>query len=84
MSEQRVVNQTEHHDGKGPRAFPISADEFFDRGMTLRDYFAAAALTGIIQCAYRNEDNNLILPDQVDAAEHAYLQADAMLAARKK
>jgi hypothetical protein len=48
-------------------------------GMTLRDYFAAAALQGI--CA------NLHCTPQVtfkEVSQRAYAQADAMLAARKE
>jgi len=48
-------------------------------GMTLRDYFAAAALQGI--CA------NLHCTPQItfrEVSQRAYAQADAMLAARKE
>lgn len=44
-------------------------------GMALRDFFAAKALTGIAQVWEHWTDK--------DRAEHAYAQADAMLAARK-
>jgi len=45
--------------------------------ITLRDYFAAAALTGLL--AYYREDT-----DAHDCAAEAYRQADAMLAEREK
>jgi hypothetical protein len=54
-----------------PDAFPTS----FGRGMTLRDHFAAAALTGLM--ANGTED------EMAERAKWAYQQADAMLAARE-
>ncbi len=61
----------------GGPAFPINANESADRciytGMTLRDYFAAKALT-------------LVWPDGDDdehVAQRAYEVADEMLKARK-
>jgi hypothetical protein len=58
-------------------AFPVPHDWRRDSGMTLRDYFAAKAMEGLIQS-----------PDQVSEpfigiAQSAYLMADAMLKARK-
>jgi len=72
MSEQPI------NDG-GP-AFPRSATDHChsQEGMTLRDYFAAAALQPLVTSA--------IELDHVkwDAtAQHAYLCADAMLKARE-
>ena len=49
-----------------------------DKGMTLRDYFAAQALRGILQCTgYATKKA------RKDAVELAYDVADEMLAARK-
>jgi len=45
-------------------------------GMNLRDYFAAAALTGICSSG--------TLPSDVKASQWAYEYADAMLAARER
>ena len=63
------------NDTSGP-AFPTNANESLDRciytGMTLRDYFAAQALTGLITGAVFDER----------IARLAYQMADAMLAAR--
>ena len=62
----------------GGQAFPraVQFDDAFinGHGMTLRDYFAAAALQG-----------NLIEPtaDNDDIAKYAYSLADAMLKARE-
>jgi hypothetical protein len=48
-------------------------------GMSLRDWFAAAALQGCLA----HECNNLKHPQPIeDYAKHAYRIADAMLAAR--
>lgn len=55
-----------HRDGN-------DADHF---GMTLRDYFAAAALQGSIACVGSGGDWN-------DFAKDAYKYADAMLKARE-
>ncbi len=49
-------------------------------GMTLRDYFAAAALTGYI--AGHAGDAEIKFPRNLDAAKNAFEYADAMLAQR--
>ena len=50
----------------------------FARDMTLRDHFAATAMVGIVQCTgYATKKACK------DAAECAYLIADAMLSARE-
>lgn len=65
-------------DNGGP-AFPCEyegstrSDAF---GMTLRDYFAAKAMQGLI---VRRENGT-----HADIAENAYMMADAMLEARKQ
>lgn len=56
-------------------AFPISTGNVIhERGMTLRDYFAAAALTGFIS-------NNT---SSTNAVIWSYEAADKMLAQREK
>ena len=50
------------------------------QGMTLRDYFAAAALTGIL-ASYANEQH---VADSESCAKEAYERADSMLAERAK
>jgi hypothetical protein len=52
-----------------------------DTGMTLRDYFAAAALQGFIAC---HSGMDVCTPDPQQAAGRAYEYADAMLAERAK
>lgn len=67
----------------GGPAFPFINEHThpttINHGMTLRDYFAAAALTGIAagHLAMRNESNEAL-------AAFAFRAADAMLAARKE
>jgi hypothetical protein len=64
----------EKYDG-GP-AFPSPYDD--DEGMTLRDYFAAKAMQGLI--VVYSDDKSI-----VDAyAKRAYEIADAMLEAREQ
>ena len=64
-----------------PQTEPI-ANEFHphygkDRGMTLRDYFAAKAMQSLI--AVYNDDKNIVK----DYAQRAYQIADAMLEVRE-
>lgn len=55
----------------------------FDEGMTLRDYFAAKAMQGILSnWNYEQEGNSVFKPDAV--SKRAYVMADAMLEAREK
>jgi len=57
-------------------AFPTPAGIQHNDGMTLRDYFAAAALQGSIACIGSGGDWD-------DFAKDAYKYADAMLKARE-
>jgi hypothetical protein len=76
----------------GGAAFP--AAEFFDEklvgmnpGMTLRDYFAAAALKGILASDRSPSDGTtpwVVSRMHGPLAERAYQIADAMLAERAK
>lgn len=67
----------------GGPAFPsvdlIAGDE---RGMTIRDYFAAQALNGFLAANARFADNDS--PDSHAFAVAAYRVADAMIEARSK
>lgn len=68
------------NDQDGGSAFACAAENGHQPGMSLRDYFAAAALPRVIGA---NIACNT--PDwQADAAWMAYSMADAMLAARAK
>ena len=49
-------------------------------GMSMRDYFAAAALTGDLAASVNARER----PDPADLAAYAYSVADAMLAAREE
>ena len=69
-------------DSKTPQAFPYSGvgDELnYSKGMTLRDYFAAKAMQGILTATLTPNT----VWSQDEAAETAYNVADAMLKARK-
>jgi hypothetical protein len=60
-------------------AHPTTEDLWNDRqrcGITIRDYFAAAALQGLLVTRAHSSRHNL--------AESSFAMADAMLAARKE
>lgn len=64
-------------------AFPLyipaipGAKEFVFYGMSLRDYFAAAAMQGVLSRESRSGED-------ADIAREAYAMADAMMTARKQ
>jgi len=63
---------------RNPQAFPTHPDgALAHEGMTLRDYFAAKAMQGIV--AGTPSDEHI---DRPDTAEWSYDMADAMLRAR--
>lgn len=68
-------------------AFPTwIVDDSMCPGMTLRDYFAAAAMQSLIQIVKGCElgkDGLTILPDSIKLSNVAYGMADAMMEARK-
>ena len=68
------MNETK--DG-GP-AFPLVAQNWHREGMTLRDFFAAKAMQGMLA-----EDGGGALNNE-ELAEFAYVIADAMLKARER
>jgi hypothetical protein len=67
----------------GGSAFPHETNNGYDSGMTLRDYFAAAALQGNLA----SQSIDIGYYDGLDgwnkAAKDAYKAADAMLKARE-
>ena len=60
----------------GGPVFPTPAHNLQNDGMTLRDYFAAKALQGLVAGTLQTVDTSLIARD-------CYVLADAMLKARK-
>jgi len=65
----------------GESAFPCNSPDGIEsyKGMTLRDYFAGQALSGLVA--------DEVLGDEIDAtgvAKRCYLVADAMLKEREK
>lgn len=71
----------------GGRAFPVTNANFGNTapGMTLRDYFAAQALVGLLADPH-DDDDGLGFGDRYASAmaSGAYMLADAMLAEREK
>ena len=67
---------------RAPSAFPAriplgpTGQEFYSHGMELRDYFAGAALTGMMA-------NSAVAMNDKDYSDEAYKTADAMMEARK-
>lgn len=80
------------YDKTGGPAFPMVAQNWNNKGMTLRDYFAAQALQGYIACNAWHPD--FVFPEgykfgagqraDQTVAEAAYKYADAMLKERSK
>jgi hypothetical protein len=75
-------------DTGGP-AFPFTCEKYHSEGMTLRDYFAAKAMEGLIanNNQYRRfsakESLCQLRTDAQEIAQAAYIIADAMLERRK-
>ncbi len=65
----------------GGSAFPLSREQegWFEKGMSLRDYFAAQVLPSIVIADVKRE-----LTSTAQVAEKAYMIADAMLKERAK
>jgi hypothetical protein len=63
----------------GGPAFPSPALQTFKEGMTLRDYFAAKAMQGLMGRAWGDMDADKLFRTW---ANSAYKMADAMLKAR--
>ena len=63
----------------GESAFPLATEGgHFSEGMTLRDYFAAKAMQGMVNYGPWSDNQ-----DRMQIAECAYKMADAMLKARE-
>ena len=71
-------------DNTGGPAFPVPDGASDMPGMTLRDYFAANAMQGLISCPdWREGAGEDVGMDASDyTASVAYMMADAMLKAR--
>jgi hypothetical protein len=88
-----LTKNTEQIDGGGP-AFPhkpmkwdndesiyVPDSDFHGHGMSLRDYFAAKALSGLLAAPNGKFPNQL---NRIDYAQNAYALADAMLVASRE
>jgi putative component of toxin-antitoxin plasmid stabilization module len=71
---------------KGWRAFPMVFEKIvgegmkeinIQKGMTIRDYFAAKAMQGLFSCGKAHDEHTAHV-----TAKASYLMADAMLKAR--
>lgn len=69
---------------KNPYAFPSPQYDDVKEGMSLRDYFAAKAMQGLIADGHTMWDSQKFQGDRHTIAEWAYIMADAMLIARSK
>jgi hypothetical protein len=68
----------------GGPAFPFEANDHVFTGMSLRDYFAAAALTGMGNwCPSFPSEILSVEARSRNCANYAYMVADAMLKARE-
>lgn len=75
---------THIQNNSGGPAFPTASTEHScgDDGMSLRDWFAGMALSGMQSGYWANAEMSGVSPDMF--ARDAYQQADAMLGERKK
>lgn len=64
--------------GGGP-AFPVAASMIHHNGMTLREYFAAAATIGMLAA---NKEDHYAAPEASTLAKCAFSYADALLKER--
>ena len=72
---------TDQHNDGGP-AFPAAIGyNDLQVGMSLRDWFAGQALTGLLAGYYANPDSGGLGSEEI--ARFVYRQADAMIAARE-
>ncbi len=79
------------HDKTGGPAFPFAATDNSNvqmqaQGMTLRDYFAAKVMQGLIAKNGQYDESKFLMNEQMtfdEVALYAFGQADAMLEARK-
>ena len=71
---------------QNPFAFPQDANACLDeyKGMTIRDYFAAKAMQGIISVYDRRAGFKTMEKESIDLAKTSYEIADAMLKEREK
>ncbi|EOY8929354.1 hypothetical protein ABKU27_07235 [Enterobacter hormaechei] len=69
----------------GGPAFPVAGSEhnYPIEGMTLRDYFAAKALSGWLASYPESCTHPIVAGNADEVAKHSYMLADAMLRARE-
>ena len=67
----------------GGPAFPNRGDRGTYDGMSLRDYFAAKVVQGLVAHGYADEGTSALTSEDC-AAIRAFIIADAMVAARER
>ena len=69
----------------GGTAFPVAGSEhnYPIDGMTLRDFFAAKALSGWLASYPESCTHPIVAGNADEVAKHSYMLADAMLRARE-
>jgi hypothetical protein len=67
-----------------PPAFPTYLAENMAHGMSLRDYFAAAAMSSLLLTPWYEDEEKTYDEMAPHLANDAYIIADAMLAERNK
>lgn len=69
----------------GGPAFPVAGSErnYPIEGMTLRDYFAAKALSGWLASYPESCTHPIVAGNADEVAKHSYMIADAMLRSRE-
>ena len=69
----------------GGPAFPVAGSEhnYPIEGMTLRDFFAAKALSGWLASYPESSAHPIVAGNAEDVAKYSYMLADAMLRARE-
>lgn len=87
MNESDAEKLCARLDSNGGLAFPanltVGVGSYSSPGMTLRDYFAGQALTGILAGHFADTIPHDDVNGGSDAAFFAYQYADAMLKARE-
>ncbi|HGW4611467.1 TPA: hypothetical protein ACNIE9_002798 [Enterobacter chengduensis] len=58
--------------------------QYQEEGMTLRDYFAAKALSGWLASYPESCTHPIVAGNAYEVAKHSYMLADAMLKAREE
>jgi hypothetical protein len=82
IEEEKLTDEQKMRRAKQLPAFPVNVYEGHTKdGMTLRDYFAAQAMIGVLTML--RGGNEGLITVQTSSSKYAYEWADAMLMARE-